>query len=70
MSVTNLDKLNSSHHPSMGEVIVRNCLIGLLFVIALVALSLSRVFGSKGSAPLLKEAKQAAYATIGYAFKY
>ena len=70
MSVTDFERTTPAHGVTMGETVLRNALVALLIVVALVALSFAKLTGKTFPESIWKEAKQTAHAVIGYAFKY
>lgn len=70
MSVTDFERTTPAQGVTMGETVLRNALVALLIVVALVALSFAKLTGKTFPESIWKEAKQAAHAVIGYAFKY
>ncbi len=56
--------------PGVVETLIYRALVGTLILVSMVALLGGRLFGAKSNGPIWQEAKEAAYAVAGYAFKY
>ncbi len=55
---------------SWVESLIYKALVITLFFVSALGLAVGRLFGAKGQGPLWQEAREAAYAVAGYAFKH
>lgn len=70
MSDVSINQTVETEKTSWFEGLIYRALVITLFLVSALALAVGRLFGAKGHGSLWREAREAAYAVAGYAFKY
>lgn len=70
MTEISFDKMSTATRPGMGHAVVYRLLLVAMFMLAAAAVVAKRLGGGKSEAGIWQETREAAYAVVGYAFKY
>ncbi|MEM9330386.1 MAG: hypothetical protein AAGA53_03605 [Pseudomonadota bacterium] len=70
MSDVQIPRQAETHRTTFVETMEFKFLVMILFVCSAIALAFGRLLGRKAEQPFWKEARSAAHAIAGYAFKY
>lgn len=70
MSDVSINHATDTVKPSWVETLVYRALVVTLFFVSALGLAVGRLLGAKGQSSLWREAREAAYAVAGYAFKH
>ncbi|MDJ0615041.1 MAG: hypothetical protein QNJ29_15345 [Rhizobiaceae bacterium] len=70
MSDLSINQVTDTVKTSWVETLIYRALVVTLFFVSALALSVGRMLGARGQGPLWREAREAAYAVAGYAFKH
>lgn len=70
MSEVSFDRVEVSGKPGLSQAIMYRSTVFTIFVLSFVGLAAGRLFGARARTGLWQEAREAAYAVAGYAFKY
>lgn len=70
MSEVPFNRAVTAQRPGLLETLIYRTLVVMLIAVSAFAIITARVFGAKRQGSLWQEAKEAAYAVAGYAFKH
>ena len=70
MSDVSINQTTETVKASWFEGLVYRALVVTLFFVSALGLAVGRLFRARGQGSLWREAREAAYAVAGYAFKY
>ena len=64
------ERTETSMRPGFGQAVLYRLLVTLVFILAAFVVIAGRIGGARRSGGVWQEAREAAYAVAGYAFKY